>query len=1134
MQKIDRRFIEFDTADPNAVTGDDIAKSSSDDDTLNDVGASYFQQDGAPTSMSQDSTAVITHESLSGIEGKVAYQVQELVLGGTNQNTTDIIAYADIDKWDLENVQGTATQLQHYKAADGPISTLFDWDGTHETNIRVDATSDTNVTHAGEQCCHMRVPVAGTAQYVQLETFPEWGDRSVISIRYNFDNLGTIAPSAPWNGHYFQVCNGEKKFRLAWWQSNMQYGTSPAAGTTMNISWNEDQWYVYKFDIDWVAGTCDIYRDDILLGGGGTPLYNDSNEVCGFYQSGPGEQTDVYIDYMTITTAPEAGGHFETAGDAPISIGFDAETVLLIQSDTTNTSQVFEDSSLSNHTIDYYNQVNHSTGITPQTGMGATSIYFDGTEDYLSIGNHPSINLSSGDFTIDFWIRPTSLTNQIWFTKGLNNGDANQSYSLRYDATEADMYWITSNGGTLSNAYRYRGVIDVSWQHMAIVRSGSNLTVYRNGVALTPDGTTRTPSMITEMDVPLQIGKYYTITNTYDYDGYMDEFRISKVAKWTSNFIVPSAPHYPWTGTEPKIQAGCQFKLDSDSTIYSISSVDSDGTGEVALTIDPEPSTTGITDVDWIRGNDIPETGDNADKLSLSGSNAYSVGQYYTATTNDSGQVDISDFADINDGGAVTEDISGAEIWEDTWEIDDYFSVGSGWTGKGVRHFVPASKFSNDGRAIKITFASSANGNLNLDNVWVGHRGAQNWDFDGNQVQVTFNTGSDDFTIGASSFITSDPIDFDLNSNRDVVISFDHVTGGYPNAYNATGVYCFGWNAHVEGATDLGTWDFGAYSDKTYGLYSIDVETNVSELANYYSISTDARDSYKIFNRTGSTWRDIARDNSGTWQYNNHPGENVIANQTFDSTTEGWGGTATLTSDADGQSGNGLKIANPTATQSYGEVEITGLTIGSIYSYSIYHKAGSNNCTFWVGPSQGSQAYIGKGLTTAAWNRTICEFIATSTSCWTRAYVASNDNGAFIRLDEFTLTEIGMVDATWADSTINSAQSAISQAIETHEANRMTGADYASIGDEEWNDPNGWVESQDTLDLAVTQTTNSSITPTVDNFTANYDVLGNYQMMGISPVSGEYTVERLTDTTTSFKKTSTGSSTAVYCTVIIG
>ncbi len=81
MYKYDDRFMEFNPAEEQAITGEDILLDATSGITINNVlGQSttiYSQQADAPTSMDQDSYVNITHPSMSGKGAQACFQVLE-------------------------------------------------------------------------------------------------------------------------------------------------------------------------------------------------------------------------------------------------------------------------------------------------------------------------------------------------------------------------------------------------------------------------------------------------------------------------------------------------------------------------------------------------------------------------------------------------------------------------------------------------------------------------------------------------------------------------------------------------------------------------------------------------------------------------------------------------------------------------------------------------------------------------------------------------------------------------------------------------------------------------------------------------------------------------------------------------
>ncbi|MCJ8347146.1 kelch motif-containing protein, partial [bacterium] len=123
-------------------------------------------------------------------------------------------------------------------------------------------------------------------------------------------------------------------------------------------------------------------------------VYNGKVYIIGG-QDSSGKLNDVYVssDFISFSETD------------PINMS-DTETVLLIHSDTTDGSTTFSDHSFRERTIIGNGGMQHSTA-KPHTGFGNSSIYFDGTDDYLSIADHNDWDWN-GEFTVDFWIFNTS------------------------------------------------------------------------------------------------------------------------------------------------------------------------------------------------------------------------------------------------------------------------------------------------------------------------------------------------------------------------------------------------------------------------------------------------------------------------------------------------------------------------------------------------------------------------------------------------------------------------------------------------------------------------------------------------------------------------------------------------------
>jgi hypothetical protein len=173
---------------------------------------------------------------------------------------------------------------------------------------------------------------------------------------------------------------------------------------------------------------------------------------------------------------------------------------------------------------------------------GTGSLCFDGTGDYLFEPHSTLYEFGSGDFTIEFWARANSLSGTytgvvgVWFAG--NTVTANSWYvSLNaYSATNKFGFSYTQSNTSYElvfNATTSTG----SWDHYAIVRSGGTLYGFKNGASQTlSSGSSTISGAINNGTTGLYVGTTGTDGGGTAFNGYISNLRITKYARYTSNF----------------------------------------------------------------------------------------------------------------------------------------------------------------------------------------------------------------------------------------------------------------------------------------------------------------------------------------------------------------------------------------------------------------------------------------------------------------------------------------------------------------------------------------------------------------------------------------------------------------------
>jgi hypothetical protein len=128
---------------------------------------------------------------------------------------------------------------------------------------------------------------------------------------------------------------------------------------------------------------------------------------------------------------------------------------------------------------------------------------FNGTTNYLLYPNTPSLDLGSGDFSIMFWAKSTSLSaTQLYFS--IANPTVNDNRIAMYALSNGDARFFLRSGGTEDMSSS--GANDVrpnTWQHFCGTRRGNNLYLYIDGIQR---GTVSTTKDITQTGKELKIG----------------------------------------------------------------------------------------------------------------------------------------------------------------------------------------------------------------------------------------------------------------------------------------------------------------------------------------------------------------------------------------------------------------------------------------------------------------------------------------------------------------------------------------------------------------------------------------------------------------------------------------------------
>jgi len=205
----------------------------------------------------------------------------------------------------------------------------------------------------------------------------------------------------------------------------------------------------------------------------------------------------------------------------------DSATKILWHCDGTNGSTSFPDSSGNGNNASVLGNTQVTTSVKY---FGTGSCYVDGVGDRLYVTTS-DLAVGTGDYTIEFWCRFPVLPGT--YNTFMQHGPY---YYTHYANNPPTQLWINYVGQGAYFTQSYAFSLN-TWYHHAFSRSSGTMRVFINGVQLGPNSS-----------------HTYNYTENYIYmgldgttgqpwKGWIDEFRFSNVARYTSNFSLKTAPY---------------------------------------------------------------------------------------------------------------------------------------------------------------------------------------------------------------------------------------------------------------------------------------------------------------------------------------------------------------------------------------------------------------------------------------------------------------------------------------------------------------------------------------------------------------------------------------------------------------
>ena len=226
----------------------------------------------------------------------------------------------------------------------------------------------------------------------------------------------------------------------------------------------------------------------------------------------------VWVKVPRINAASDTDGIYMYYGNGAAA---DAQNSSLVWSSTEKVVEHF-----SGDTANVVDSVSNTSNMTATgttvnaSGIIGKSRVFNGNGDHITANNF-DVGSVSGNVTVEYWTKPTLAKSAAIVHK-------DTGYSI-FESSDGTYVWADgSNWNYSAFGYNDLGVIANSWQHIVVTKSGSTVTMYRNGVQKYTRGF---GSGVPYVNAYLSIGCYMSGTSCGDtYAGELDEVRVSNSA----------------------------------------------------------------------------------------------------------------------------------------------------------------------------------------------------------------------------------------------------------------------------------------------------------------------------------------------------------------------------------------------------------------------------------------------------------------------------------------------------------------------------------------------------------------------------------------------------------------------------
>ena len=184
------------------------------------------------------------------------------------------------------------------------------------------------------------------------------------------------------------------------------------------------------------------------------------------------------------------------------------------------------------HTVTCMNGVTRSATYSQEGGYSA---YFNGTSQYYYLNGSSDFSFGTGDFTIEGFIRPASVSVDMVLFDFRPNATNGAYVQIAINSSGQLCYYVSA-ANRIAGAH---GMSTTAFSHYALVRQSGVSRLYSNGVQVGSNYTDSNNFGINANRPNFGVSAFNG-TSAY-FSGYADQQRITKAARYTGNFTPPTS-----------------------------------------------------------------------------------------------------------------------------------------------------------------------------------------------------------------------------------------------------------------------------------------------------------------------------------------------------------------------------------------------------------------------------------------------------------------------------------------------------------------------------------------------------------------------------------------------------------------